>query len=211
MSQLNDCEVAALVAQGYSGSRNDMMLAWAQANGGTSNQLNDALYEMLGLQGGTGALNDRWYSALGLLGLTGALNDRKLQFWCDLAGTFSFAAIRLQCYTDPSAFCVVFSDEVEPTSSPTLGVSVTVNAVGSAFNASITGNQICYTFVDPDLLVEGSEVIWAYDGPFDDGGSGNIRSTSDEYAAAKTLTCSIPYSSTSFQTGFTAGVLCEAA
>ena len=125
----------------------------------------------------------------------------------------SFAAQRLQCETDPSGFCVIFNREIEPTSSPTLGVSVTVNAAGSAFNASISGNQICYTFVDPDLLVEGDEIIWAYDGPIADGGSGNIRDTSDEpeYAAAKTLTCSIPYSSTRFQTGWTAGVLCEAA
>ncbi len=45
MSQLNDCKLAALIAGGYGDQLNDAMLAWAQANGATSNQLNEAMLE----------------------------------------------------------------------------------------------------------------------------------------------------------------------
>jgi len=89
MPQLNDCRYDALIAQGFTGHTNDMLLAWAQAGGATSNQLNDALLEYLLLNGATSnCLTDAWYEALGSLGLTGARNDRELSFWCDLGGAF---------------------------------------------------------------------------------------------------------------------------
>ena len=93
MSQLNDCQYAALGTQGFVGSLNDRMLQWALANGATGGTLNDALFEMLGAQGGTGSLNDRWYMVLGTLGYAGSRNDRELAFWCDGGGTFSLIPI----------------------------------------------------------------------------------------------------------------------
>jgi hypothetical protein len=84
MSQLNDCLFAALRAQGFVGHTNDMLLAWAQANGATSNQLNSALLELLLLSGATSNdLNDAWYEALIFAGFTGSRNDMETQFWCD--------------------------------------------------------------------------------------------------------------------------------
>ena len=89
---LNDLRFDALRDQGFTGQVNDMLLAWAQVNGGTSGALNDALYEMLGIQGGVGTLNDRWFQVLGLLGYQGALNDRMVQFWSD-GGSFTLTAL----------------------------------------------------------------------------------------------------------------------
>ncbi len=95
MPQLNDCRYDALIAQGFTGHTNDMLLAWAQSNGATSNQLNDALLETLIINGATSeALNDAWYEALGLLGIMGARNDRELAFWCDSGGIFTLTATK---------------------------------------------------------------------------------------------------------------------
>lgn len=81
--QLNDLRFQALRDQGFTGSTNDMLLQWLQANGATSGQLNDAWSEMLVSKGFSLVINDGWYALLGDLGYEGQINDRELAFWSD--------------------------------------------------------------------------------------------------------------------------------
>lgn len=61
---------------------NEGLLAYYQANGATSPQLNDAEREFLLVQGAAPAqINDMWFEMLRGLGLTGALSDMQLEFW----------------------------------------------------------------------------------------------------------------------------------
>ena len=52
MSQINDCKLNALTAAFGKGQLNDLMLKFLQANGATSNNINDAWLEVAG--GGVG-------------------------------------------------------------------------------------------------------------------------------------------------------------
>lgn len=90
MPQVNDCRHSALVSQFGSGHVNDLMLLWLQANGATSNHINDAWREMLIAQNVIPPfqINDGWYALLGALGYTGSLNDREHEFWCVGGGVF---------------------------------------------------------------------------------------------------------------------------
>jgi hypothetical protein len=87
MANVNDDQVSSLVAQGYSGTRDDMMLQWALANGGTAPNVNDAVLQVLVLDGATTAnLNDAWYQVLGTFGATGGVPERMAYFWGTLSG-----------------------------------------------------------------------------------------------------------------------------
>ena len=84
--QRNDCVLDALGPGQY----NDLLLAYYQANGGTSADINDAEYEFLVAQGVTPAqLQDMWYELLTTLGFTGALTDMMWSFWCEEGGIVS--------------------------------------------------------------------------------------------------------------------------
>ncbi|RLD71632.1 MAG: hypothetical protein DRI87_06665, partial [Bacteroidetes bacterium] len=78
--QINDCIVTALGP----GQINDLLLAFYQANGATSNQMNDAEVEFLSAQGVvvTDHLNDMWFRFLRGSGYYGSMNDMMYQFWC---------------------------------------------------------------------------------------------------------------------------------
>ena len=88
MSQLNDNIHAALTGLGFTGQINDQMLAYYQANGATSGQINDAEVEWLKLQIVAPLegeqLNDLWFQYLRELGHTGALNDMQTAYWASL-------------------------------------------------------------------------------------------------------------------------------
>ena len=63
-------------------------IAYYQANGATSNDLDDAEREFLIANGGVNPVgdpqqheNDMWFYMLGIFGYTGALDDRQLKFW----------------------------------------------------------------------------------------------------------------------------------
>jgi hypothetical protein len=89
MPELNDCRFDALIALGHTGATNEMLLAWAQAGGATSNNLNDALLEYLLLNNATSNnLNDAWVESLSFAGYTGTRNDMELDFWCNGGGVF---------------------------------------------------------------------------------------------------------------------------
>ena len=79
--QTTDARYAALVAQGFTGHINEMLLAWLQDSGATSDQLTDAWAEMLTVQGFTGHRTDTWYNFLGGLGFSGAIPERENDFW----------------------------------------------------------------------------------------------------------------------------------
>lgn len=79
MSQVNDCILTAVGP----GHINDGLLAYYQANGATSDDIDDAEYEFLLAQGAdAGHVNDMWFSMLTNLGYSGALDDMKHDFWC---------------------------------------------------------------------------------------------------------------------------------
>lgn len=59
-----------------------MLLQWLQANGATSNNLNDAWSEMLVSKGYSPVINDGWYRLLDDLNYEGQLNDKEMAFWC---------------------------------------------------------------------------------------------------------------------------------
>lgn len=80
--QTSDARYAALVAQGFTGHINEMLLAWLQDSGATSNQLTDAWLEAITfLSEVKGQRNDGWYDFLGSLGFSGALPERENDFW----------------------------------------------------------------------------------------------------------------------------------
>lgn len=67
---------------------NDLLFAWAEANGGTGNTLNDRIYTMLIAQGAPPLqVNDMWGYVLQLQGYSGHLNDMLFDFW-SAGGTF---------------------------------------------------------------------------------------------------------------------------
>ena len=98
--QRNDCVVAAL---GGSGQYNDLLLAYYQANGATSDNLVDAEYEFLIANGATSEFhrNDMWFEILRLWGYVGALSDMMYQFWCDEGGIPGVAIDSITWITDP--------------------------------------------------------------------------------------------------------------
>ena len=79
---IQDERFDALMAQGFFGTNDDMMLQWAKAAGATSNHINDAVLEALLLNGATTPnLSDAWVEYLNSIGLTGTRNDMELGFW----------------------------------------------------------------------------------------------------------------------------------
>ena len=79
--QINEVRYTALVAQGFTGQINQMILAWLQDSGATSDQLTDAWGEMLAVLGFPGQRNTAWFDFLGSLGFSGALPERENDFW----------------------------------------------------------------------------------------------------------------------------------
>ena len=71
---------------GYTGSINEMTLAWLHDNGASSPSLPDAWIEYLAIvyPQGSGNRTDDWYNYLGSLGYTGAISDREAEFWTAL-------------------------------------------------------------------------------------------------------------------------------
>lgn len=90
MSHISDARYDALRAQFPNlFHTNDLLFAWAEANGGSGNTLNDRIYSMLIAQGADPLqVNDMWAQVLAANGFEGQLNDQKKQFW-DAGGTFS--------------------------------------------------------------------------------------------------------------------------
>ncbi len=166
MSQLNDCIVAALIANGYGNQYNDGLLAWAQANGATANQLNDALLQALQANGATAnQLNDAWFEALGLLGLTGALNDRLWEFWCTLGGVFGFSAINATMGVTNDLVVITFSD-VPQNFTPIAGVRILVDGIddlNAAVAPVLNGQTLTYTLNSVALIT--SNIDWEYSQP----------------------------------------------
>jgi hypothetical protein len=88
---LNDLRRAALLAQGYSGHNNDMVIKWLLDNGADANggqHINDLWRSFLIAQGFTPAneyqYNDAFYAFLGDQGYTnGDRNGREIEFWRD--------------------------------------------------------------------------------------------------------------------------------
>lgn len=92
ITSINDAKFAALRGQGFTGAQPDMTLAWLQANGAVSDNINDAWQEMLLAKiatppGTSYQRNDFWLHLLGEQGYTGQLNDRALAFW-EAGGVF---------------------------------------------------------------------------------------------------------------------------
>jgi len=79
--QTTDVRYTALIAQGFTGHINQMLLAWLQDSGATSDQLTDAWLEMLAVLGFPGQRNTAWFDFLGSLGFSGALPERNNDFW----------------------------------------------------------------------------------------------------------------------------------
>lgn len=88
MGQTNDCRFAELVRRGYSGSSNDMLFDWLQANvTGTpkAQTINDAWHQFYDERlVPSGVLNDRHYEYLSsLVGSPGGdLSEMWEWFWC---------------------------------------------------------------------------------------------------------------------------------
>jgi hypothetical protein len=166
MSQLNDCRLAALIAGGYGDQHNDALLAWAQANGATSNQLNDALLEAAQANGATANdLNDAMFEVLGLLGYTGSLNDRQLDFWCIGGGVLGFRAESATMGGTNFQVVVTFSG-VPQNYDPITGVQITVDGVdelNSGVAPLLIGNTLTYTLNYTAASVD--EVRWIYAQP----------------------------------------------
>jgi hypothetical protein len=86
---LNDLRRAALLAQGYSGDNNGMVIKWLLDNGADATgpqHINDLWRSFLIFQGFTPALdyqyNDAFYAFLGAQGYTnGDRNGREIEFW----------------------------------------------------------------------------------------------------------------------------------
>lgn len=77
--QINDCILAAIGP----GQINDRLLLYYQANGATSDDINDAEREFLVAQGADiGNVNDMWFQFLRSIGYIGALTDMLYRFWC---------------------------------------------------------------------------------------------------------------------------------
>ena len=88
---IQDCMFNALRTLLYTGSLNDMLLQYYQANGATSNVVRDAEYEFLiarGVAGGR-SLNTMWedYFRNVKLYTQGDLRAMREQFWCVDGGT----------------------------------------------------------------------------------------------------------------------------
>lgn len=85
MTTLTDIRFETLRALLFTGSTNDMLVQWLQANGATSDCLPDAWEEMLFSKGfGDGySRNDGWFGLLFFMGFEGQMNDRELSFWLD--------------------------------------------------------------------------------------------------------------------------------
>lgn len=78
-----DLKVTAYRDQGFTGALLDMELQWLQNGGATSENRHDAWREMLDFQGYKDwpAVEDAWYQLLGVEGYTGTLLDREDQFY----------------------------------------------------------------------------------------------------------------------------------
>lgn len=86
---INDAAFAALGVLGHTGSLNDRMLQWGNANhAGTSGHVSDAILAALLNNGGSGNIQDAWRTALLAQGYTGSMADMQLQFWRDGGGVF---------------------------------------------------------------------------------------------------------------------------
>lgn len=83
-NQTNDCIRLSLNSLGFSGSRNDMLLEYYQANGATSDNIDDAEREFLLARGVAEAqVNDMWLAYFDARAFgTSTLNDGAFQFWC---------------------------------------------------------------------------------------------------------------------------------
>lgn len=165
MSQLNDCRFDSLVAQGFSGTTNDMLLDWLQSNGVSAVQLNDAWYEFLVAQGMTVATyNDMKFEWLGSLGFTGALNDREAGFWCG-GGVVGPGVTRAYIPDDDRAHIhVIFNGAV----AGTLNLGVTYTVDGGAPTAFLSGislgsNHVQYALQVADAPAAADKVYrWIY-------------------------------------------------
>jgi hypothetical protein len=88
---LNDLRRAALLAQGYTGHNNDMVILWLLDNGADATgpqHINDLWRSFLIFQGFTPVsdydYNDAFYAFLGAQGyLNGDRNGREIEFWRD--------------------------------------------------------------------------------------------------------------------------------
>jgi hypothetical protein len=75
----------ALRDLGYTGTQEDMELAYYQDVGATSNNLADATMEVLEIAGyTTGTVTDRWKAFLNDIGFTGSVDDMLPLFWQSL-------------------------------------------------------------------------------------------------------------------------------
>lgn len=89
MKRVNNSRRAALKAKGYFGRENEMLLSWAQDNGAESDDLQDALIEMLQLNGATSHnLNAAWTEVFKCLGLSGSREEMEVIFWSDKVYNF---------------------------------------------------------------------------------------------------------------------------
>lgn len=85
MSNNTQSKWNALRLLGYSGTQEDMELAFYLNNGATSNNLRDAEMEFLVGRGfTTGVVEDRWYAYLTSLGFSGNIDDMLPLFWDDV-------------------------------------------------------------------------------------------------------------------------------
>lgn len=83
---MNQAAYSKLISLGFSGTLNQMLLAYYLANGAsTPGNLGVAESEFLTVKGfPSGTINERWYNYLGSLTYTGSLNDRQVKFWTNL-------------------------------------------------------------------------------------------------------------------------------
>lgn len=83
-AQINDAKRAAFVTQGFSGTIDEMALDFYLAGGATENQINQAAYEWLAVQGFTqSSLPDRWKAFLNTTYPGLSRSDAELKFWQD--------------------------------------------------------------------------------------------------------------------------------
>jgi hypothetical protein len=182
-----DCIFEALRSQGFIGANSDMMLQWAQANGGTSNVTTEAVLQALQANGATSGLyNDAWYEVLTLLGLTGANNDMLYEFWCVLGGTFGFGAINAAMGSGNDTVIVTFN-AVPQDFDPVAGVVILVDGVDDLKTGSpaiLSGQTLEYPLnssAPNSVLVE-----WQYSEP------PGLISDGTDLAPSRNLTAQFP-------------------
>ena len=96
--QINDCIVDAL----GSSHINDLLVAYFQSQGASSNNINDAEREFLIAQGMTVAANNAmWYELLYSLGYSGSLTDMWKDFWCISGGAVAELAFYATFASEP--------------------------------------------------------------------------------------------------------------